>query len=184
MRGTLPTGTRKQLREPFALGLAPYVRPRIVSRVPRTIAAVLAVAALVAAGCGAAAPPPDREWIANARGVVQQLHGDVVAVSAYDRVGTAREGLRDESQLYGLLVAYTDFGGCRHMAAAVGTEPPSLSGVVRALRRACLHLQRADGLFTRAVAHHAPPLLAAATREALVAVPSLDAAALELARRA
>jgi hypothetical protein len=58
-----------------------------------------------------------------------------------------------------------------------------LSGVVRSLRRVCVHLQRADGLFTRAVARHAPRLLAAATREALVAVPSLDAAALELARK-
>jgi hypothetical protein len=89
--------------------------------------------------------------------------------------------LRDESQLYGLLVAYTDFGGCRHMVAAVGVEPPSLARVVRSLQRACLHLQRADLLFTRAVAHRAPRLLARATNEALAAVPSLDAAALELA---
>jgi hypothetical protein len=145
-------------------------------------AVVLAVAAFVAAGCGATAPPPtDREWIANARGVVQQLHGDVVAVSGYDRIAPARAGLRDESQLYGLLVAYTDFGGCRHMVAAVGVEPPSLARVVRSLQRACLHLQRADLLFTRAVAHRAPRLLARATNEALAAVPSLDAAALELA---
>jgi hypothetical protein len=145
-------------------------------------AVVLAVAVLVA-GCGAATPAPtDREWIANARGVVQQLHGDVVAVSGYDRVGAARTGLRDESQLYGLLVAYTDFGGCRHMVAAVGVEPPSLAAVVRSLHRACVQLQRADLLFTRAVAHHAPRLLTRATTDALAAVPPLDAAALELAR--
>jgi len=145
-------------------------------------AVVLAVAMFVA-GCGAAAPAPtNREWIANARGVVQQLHGDVVAVSGYDEIRAARTGLRDESQLYGLLVAYTDFGGCRHMVAAVGIEPPSLRAVVRSLRRACIHLQRADLLFTGAVAHRAPRLLAQATTEALAAVPSLDAAALELAR--
>ena len=156
--------------------------PKIVDRVLHETAVVLAVAAFVAVGCGTAAPPQtDREWIANARGVVQQLHGDVVAVSGYDRVASAGAGLRDESQLYGLLVAYTDFGGCRHMVAAVGVEPPSLSRVVRSLQRACLHLQRADGLFTRAVAHRAPGLLARATNEALAAVPSLDAAALELA---
>lgn len=145
-------------------------------------AVALAVAVFVA-GCGAATPAPtDREWIANARGVVQQLHGDVVAVSGYDEIGAARTGLRDESQLYGLLVAYTDFGGCRHMVAAVGVEPPSLSAVVHSLHRACVHLQRADLLFTRAVAHHAPRLLERATKESLAAVPSLDAAALELAR--
>jgi hypothetical protein len=147
----------------------------------RKTAVVLAVAAF-AAGCGAGAPPPtDREWTANARGVVEQLRGDVVAVSGYDRVGAARAGLRDESQLYGLLVSYTDFGGCRHMVAAVGVEPPQLAGVVRSLRRACLHLQRADRLFTRAVAQHAPRLLVDATQQALAAVPSLGAAALELA---
>lgn len=143
---------------------------------------MLAVAAL-AAGCGAGAPRPvDREWIANARGVVEQLRTDVVAVSGYDRVGVARTGLRDESQLYGLLIAYTDFGGCRHMVAAIGVEPPGRARVVQSLRRACLHLRRADLLFTRAIAHRAPRLLAAATHQALAAVPSLDAAALELAR--
>jgi hypothetical protein len=148
----------------------------------RLTVAVLVVAASVA-GCGAGAPPPtDREWIANARGVVEQLRGDIVAISGYDRVATARAGLRDESQLYGLLVAYTDFGGCRHMVAAVGVEPPRLASVVRSLRVACLHLQHADLLFTRSVARHAPRLLAAATQQALAAEPSLDAAALELAR--
>ena len=151
-----------------------------VARVLRETVVVLAVVAF-AAGCGAAAPQPtDREWIANARGVVEQLRTDVVAVSGYDRLGAARVGLRNESQLYGLLVAYTDFGGCRHMVAAVGIEPPSLTGVVRSLRRACAHLRRADLLFTHAVAQRAPPLLVLATREALAAVPPLDASALEL----
>ena len=147
----------------------------------RETAVLLAVAAL-AAGCGAGAPPPaDREWVANARGVVEQLRGDVVAVSGYDRMGAARAGLSDESQLYGLLVAFTDFGGCRHMVSAVGVEPPQLAHVVLSLRRACVHLRRAEGLFTRAVAHRAPRLLAQATQEALAAVPPLNAAALELA---
>jgi hypothetical protein len=143
------------------------------------------VLVVVAVGCGASASPsPDREWIANARGVVKQLRSDVVAVSGYDRLETARAGLRDESQLYGLLVAYTDFGGCRHMVAAVGAEPPGFARAVRLLRRACLHLQRADDLFTRAVARRAPRLLAHATRETIGATPSLDAAALELSHRA
>jgi len=159
----------------------------IVEVVLRETAAVV-VAAALAAGCGAQTEAPavqsNREWIANIRGVVDQLRGDVVAVSGFDRVAAARKGLRDESQLYGLLVAYTDFGGCLHMAAAVGVEPPGRTRAVRLLHRACVHLQRADHLFTRAVARTAPRLLVSATREAVAAVPSLDAADLELTRRA
>jgi hypothetical protein len=156
----------------------------IISSVLRETIGVLAVVAF-GVGCGAKAPTRnDPEWIANARGVVEQLRGDVVAVSGYDRLGTARAGLNDESQLYGLLVAYTDLGGCRHMVAAVGVEPPRLARAGRLLRRACRHLDRADALFARAVARRAPRLLTNATREAIAAVPSLDAAALELARSA
>jgi hypothetical protein len=155
----------------------------IVGRVLRETIAVLVAAALVA-GCGTKAPPPtDREWVANARGVVDQLRGDVVAVSGYDRLSAARQGLRDESHLFGLLVSYTDFGGCRHMVAAVGAEPPGRGTVVQLLGRACLRLRRAEGLFTRAVAGTAPRLLMGATREAVGAVSLLDAAALELTHR-
>ena len=148
--------------------------------------APLVVAALLAAGCGArpaARPePPAREWVANARGVVQQLRNDVLAVSGFDDVAAARRGLRDDSQMYGLLVAYTDFGGCRHMAASVGGRPSGPARVVRLLHRVCAHLQRADALFTRAVARKAPQLLVGATRQAVAAVPELDAATVELAR--
>jgi hypothetical protein len=144
-----------------------------------TVAVVLVVA--LGTGCGESASlPQDREWSANARGVVDQLRADVVAVSGFDRVGAARHGLRDESQLYGLLVAYTDFGGCRHMVAALGVEPPGRAGAVRLLDRVCRHLQRADRLFTHAVAQSAPALLVLATREAVLAVPLLDGAALDL----
>jgi hypothetical protein len=160
----------------------------IVDEVLRETAAAVVVAALVA-GCSAHPRTPSqeassREWVANARGVVEQLRGDIVMVSGFDELGAARRGLHDDSQLYGLLVAYTDFGGCRHMAAAVGVEPPGRAPVVRLLRRACTRLQRADRLFTRAVARSAPRLLVRATREAVAAVPALDAASLELARHA
>lgn len=156
----------------------------ILSRMLRVAIAVLVVAAL-GAGCGTKPPPPpDREWVANAHGVVAQLRTDVVAISGYDRLGAARQGLRNESHLYGLLLSYADFGGCRHMVAAVGAGPPGLAQAVTLLRRACLHLQRADGLFARAVADGAPRLLVDATQEAIGAVPSLDAAALELAHSA
>jgi hypothetical protein len=150
--------------------------------------APLAAAALLAAGCGAQPAPrtesPSREWVANARGVVQQLRGDILAVSGFDDVSAARRGLRDDSQMYGLLVAYTDFGGCRHMAAAVGVEPRGRARVVRLIHRACARLERADALFTRAVARKAPRLLVGATRQAVAAVPALDAATVELAQRA
>src|SRR2546423_3122930 len=138
----------------------------IVTVVLRETAAVVAAAAL-AAGCGAHTEAPavqsNREWIANVRGVVDQLRGDIVAVSGFDRVAAARKGLRDESQLYGLLVAYTDFGGCLHMAAAVGVEPPGRARVVQRLHPACVHLPRADPLFTRALARAAPLLPVGAT---------------------
>ena len=159
----------------------------IVSVVFRETAAVVLVAVLVA-GCGAHTPTPpaqsSREWVANVRGVLDQLRGEIVAVSGFDTVAAARRGLRDDSQLYGLLVAYTDFGGCLHMAAAVGVEPPGRARVVQLLHRACMYLRRADRFFTRAVARTAPRLLVLATREAVAAVPALDAAGLELVRRA
>ena len=146
-------------------------------------AAVIVVVAL-AAGCGAKSPAvADREWISNTSGLVEQLRGDIVSVSGFDRLSAARKGLRDDSDLYGLLVVYGDFGGCLHMAAALGVEPPGRARVVELLHRACVRLQRADRLFARAVARSTPPLLVGATREAVAAVPMLDAAALELARR-
>jgi hypothetical protein len=158
------------------------MRRMIVGMVRDTTAVVVLVA--LAAACGTTAPSPsEREWTANARGVVEQLRGDVIAVSGFDRADVARAGLHDESQLYALLVAYTDFGGCRHIVAAVGVQPVGLARAVELLRRACVRLQRADRLFTRAVARTSPLLLIAATREAVAAVPSLDAAALELRRR-
>jgi hypothetical protein len=145
--------------------------------------AIVIVVAATLAACGGTAPAPtDREWIANAHGVVEQLRGDVLAVSGFDRAGPARAGLHDDSQLYGLLVSYSDFGGCRHMVAAVGVEPARFGPAVELMRRACVHLARADTLFTRAVARTNAALLIRATREAVAAVPPLDAATLALRR--
>jgi hypothetical protein len=155
-------------------------RRMIVGRVLRETVAVIAVTTLAACGRTSVAPV-DREWAANAGGVVAQLRADVVAVSGYDRLAAARTGLTDDSQLYGLLVAYTDFGGCRHMVAAVGVEPPGRAHVVEVLARVCARLQSADRLFTRAVSRRDAPLLVRATHEAVAAVPLLDAAALALA---
>jgi hypothetical protein len=154
----------------------------IVPVLRETPAALLVVVVLAACGATARPPPPaNREWTANARGVIDQLRGDVVAVSGFDRAPAARRGLTDESELYGLLVSYTDIGGCRHMVAALGAEPKGRERAVVLLRQSCLRLQQADALFTRAVARNAPRLLVRATRRAVAAVPLLDAAALELA---
>src|SRR5438477_24199 len=63
---------------------------------PKTSSIV--IAALLAAGCGHNSSPriesANREWTANARGVVDQLRGDVVSVSGFDEVASARKGLQ------------------------------------------------------------------------------------------
>jgi hypothetical protein len=153
----------------------------IDGRVLRETITMVVVASLAVSCGGGAMAPTDREWADNAGGVVVQLRADVVAVSGYDRLAAARTGLADDSQLYGLLVAYTDFGGCRHMVAAVGAEPPERARVVDLLAGVCGRLQNADRLFTRAVSRRDPRLLVRATHVAVAAVPLLDAAALALA---
>jgi uncharacterized lipoprotein NlpE involved in copper resistance len=153
----------------------------MVHTVLRKTAAALLVLAL--AGCGSrATAPSDREWTANARGVAQQLHGDVVAVSGLDRVHAARRALHDDSQMYGLLVSYTDFGGCRHMVAALGVEPARFHAAQQLLAHACVDLQTADALFTRAVRRDDSALLVRATAAAVRALSSLDRAQLALQR--
>ena len=144
---------------------------------------VAVVFALVLTGCGSRPPAAaDRQWRANARGVAQQLRQDVVAVSSFDRGPLARAGLRNDSQLYGLLVSHTDFGGCAHMVAALGDAPPSLEPARRLLATGCARLRVADGFFTRAVARDEPQLLVRATLAAQQALAPLERA--ELALRA
>lgn len=143
---------------------------------------VAAVVVLVLAGCGSrAAPPPDREWQANARGVAQQLRQDVDAIATLDRVPAARRALHDDSQLYGLLVSYTDFGGCAHMVAALGAEPARFETARRQLALACRRLRIADAFFTRAVARNDPGLLVRATNAAERALAPLERAELATA---
>ena len=86
------------------------------------------------------------EWRANARQVVQQLRVDIAtaAVGGTTPVAAA-EALRNTSDLYALLVAYSDLGGCHQMVRSAATAcagrprirarvPPSRAGVPRCSR--------------------------------------------------
>ncbi len=156
-------------------------------RTPRPGAALLAAACIaVPAACGGtsapvSSPQADREWAANAGGVIDELERDVqIAASGGDTVAAARKALRDESHLYTILVAYTDFGGCDHMLAAAGTPTVRFARVERTLASACVLLQRAAALFTQAASRHDPHALLAATRKMLDASPLLLRAKAEL----
>ena len=148
----------------------------------RRLAGFLAGGCLLAtAGCGSAAKPTlsDREWIDNTAGVIDQLQHDLVLGSAEgDSLGAARKSLRDG--LYTLLVAYTDFGGCRHMVAAAGATPERFATVNRTLGIACARLERAARLFTRAASDDDAPALVEAGRLASSAAPLLVRAREEL----
>ncbi len=154
-------------------------------RAAGTLLGAIALAAYVAA-CGADHGAPSRpassEWTANALGVIEQLRADGVAASDGADLASARAALRDESRLYGLVVAYTDFGGCRHMAVALGETPGGFEGTAGALAHACAHLQRAATLFTRAAADTDAPSLVAAAKAVSAAEPFLDRAELDLRR--
>ncbi len=109
-------------------------------------------------GCGAPGRtsrrrPADREWVANAAGVIDQLNDRCRRRRARGPdLATARRSLRDLSDLFGLLVAYTDFGGCNKMVGGrrrdaaevrsrrVGSSswPAATSG----RRRPCSRVQR------------------------------------------
>lgn len=144
-------------------------------------AAIALVVTAACLGCGSTQPAPnDREWIANTRGVIRQLQADLGQVSDAGTAEEARGTLRDESRLYAALVVYTDFGGCRHMVAALGEPPARFRHVDAELDRACASLQRSSALFTKAVSGHDARVLAAAARSAHRAAEPLLRGELEL----
>jgi hypothetical protein len=149
----------------------------------RLVVAALTVSLLLAACGGGTKRATPAEWEANANGVVKQLRGDVVQISAVDSVPAARRALHDDSQLYAILIVFSDVGGCSHMVAALGTAPPARAHAVPQFDAACTHLGRASKLFTRAVTRTSPKVLVNAAHEALASLPPLDRAALELRRR-
>jgi hypothetical protein len=126
----------------------------------------------VLAGCGGAptASAPPSQWRANATGVVQQLRVDIsdTALGGTTRASAAA-ALKNLSTMYALLVAYSDIDGCSKMVAATNA-PERVTG---RLAGACLNLERASALFTRAMRSSDPATLAAATRQAHLADPQL-----------
>jgi hypothetical protein len=150
--------------------------------------AVLA-AVVVAAGCGGRGEPSPspsskallREWKANVAVVIQQLRSDVdVTQVAGTTSGSAHAALRNESDVYALLVAYTDLGGCHRMVVAAGTSTPATERVDRLLASACGHAERASTYFTRAVRTGSGEALLAGAREARRSLPALVRAAAAL----
>ncbi len=155
-----------------------------------SLLAAACIAALTACG-GTSAPAPapvpvpgaDREWVANTVGVIDELERDVLlAASGGATVAAARHALRDQSDVYTILVAYTDFGGCNYMVSAAGTPAERHARVQRELASVCTMLERAAVLFTQAVTHHDAPALLTATRTTLRAYPLLVQAKAELDR--
>ena len=147
--------------------------------------AILAAACIDAlAACGGTSSPlagADREWVANTGGVIDQLERDVLlARSGGNTLRAARQALNDDSNLYTILVAYTDFGGCNHMVSAAGTPVERFARVQRTLATACALFQQAAGLFTQAVTRHDARALLAASRMTRRASPLLARAKSEL----
>jgi hypothetical protein len=155
--------------------------------VVRSLAVLLAAVAL--AGCGNAPEPPlavvsERQWRANAAIIVRQLQNDIAATQLSGGTSaSARAALRDDSSLYGLLVSYSDFAGCREMVAAAGPVPRSAAPVGRLLTAGCRRLERAATLFTRAVKRDDGASLLAAGRESGRALPPLVRASAALRGR-
>ena len=145
----------------------------------RRCGALLAVLVLIGCGSSHRRPVPG-EWPTGAAVVIKQLRGDVLAVVGADSVPAARHALVDESQLYGLLVAFSDVAGCRHMVSSLGTRPGRFARANRLLGRACRPLQRAATLFTRAATRTDPRALVAAVHRADAALALLDRARLAL----
>ena len=147
-------------------------------------------ALFVLAACGGAHAPSsqavaERQWIANAAELIDQLRGDVqLSANGGDSVAAARAALRNESDLYALLIAYSDFGGCHKMLANVGMVTGGLGRADSLVSGACNYLEQAAKLFVRAATNSDPHALLGASRAALKASPLLIRAKFELDRLA
>jgi hypothetical protein len=153
-------------------------------------AGVLAALGLLTA-CGGTAHAPvsahaaSAQSLANVRVLIDQLRGDIASTAAAGAtVAAAAHALRDESDLYALVVAYSDLGGCRAMVRTSGATRPAHTPVALPLARACGYLEHAAALFTRATTADDPRALLAASAEARRASPYLVQARLDAGRAA
>lgn len=134
--------------------------------------------ALAVAGCGGGSATR-AAWRANARQVVAQLQFDATVADdgGPTRAAAARQ-LANTSELFGLLLAYTELANCHGMVVST-LAPPR---VERTLTAPCGHLQRAAALFTQANARNDPSALLQATHEVARAEPQLVEASRALKR--
>ena len=155
------------------------------------LAVLAALAALAATGCGASSSPrpqpiaahspAEQIWIQNAQRFIADVQANVqLSTAGGANLATARRALTSESDLYTILVAYTNFDGCVNGLESVGTPSHRLAHIVLGLTAACRRLTRASSLFHRAVTRDEARALLAATRLALGTEPLLVAAKDEL----
>jgi hypothetical protein len=148
--------------------------------------APLVGAAALGSGCGSM-PSRDSaggQWRANLSVLLHQLHADLgLAQVGGGTPSTARSALLDDSSLFALLVAYTDFGGCRRMVAQAGGGFTVRERRVEAeFDHACDHFVRAANLFARAAGADDGGVLLAALHEANRGMPALIRAGAALDR--
>lgn len=156
-------------------------RPRI---------ALLLTTALLA-GCGSAshAPPsspsPSLQWYwrENAQQFIAKLETDVLlSANGGANVATARRALSNTSDLFGMVLAYTDFAGCGELLRSFGRPAPADEAALPALGSACTKVEEAAALFRQAIVRNDPRILLTATRAALAAEPLLVRAKAAIAR--
>jgi hypothetical protein len=157
---------------------------RAASRAALIAAAALAGASATGCGGGTVKPPApassvtaERLWVDNARRFVYELQQDILLTAAGGAdLATARRAIKNESDIYSLLIAYSLFGGCARELAAAGTPSRTMERASRLIASACVKLERASALFQDAMTHNRPEALLVATRTAAEAVPDLTSA--------
>ena len=108
-----------------------------------------------------------------------QLRDDVAAAEAAGgSQAEARRVLHSESDLYALVVAFTDLGGCRSIMQNVGAP----TAVALELARPCAPLEQAAAAFERAVTTSDAAALVRARIDAERALPLLVRALTEVRR--
>jgi hypothetical protein len=163
--------------------------PRALRRAAATLATAAAAVGLGGCGASTAVPTPpagsaaERAWIDGAGRFVSELQSDLfLSAAGGANLATARRALRDQSDIYTMLVAYNLFGDCNRELGNVGVPARQAEPVVTLIVSACGRLERATSLFQTAMTREDPAVLLAATRTAATAAPLLAEAQDGLAR--